>query len=204
MVDTLRRTTETVDAASAAALNAPLFRSVVERLHTRGRWVVLDLGPAEHRTVQLFGQFRCRLEIADLADSVAMLNAESNARRLRELIDSLLPAPGDEATDIVLCWDLLNYLQRPALAAMMECVAARGHTGTLVHALVVYSAKRMPVRPGRYVPVEESRLLSTGASLEQRDAPRYSPEDLALCMPGYTVERAMLLRNGMQEFLFRL
>ena len=35
-------------------------------------------------------------------------------------------------------------------------------------------------------------------------APRYTPEDFALCMPRYTVERARLLRNGMQEFLFRL
>jgi hypothetical protein len=35
------------------------------------------------------------------------------------------------------------------------------------------------------------------------DAPPYSPEDLAMCMPDYVAERGMLLRNGMQEFLFR-
>ena len=37
-----------------------------------------------------------------------------------------------------------------------------------------------------------------------RMAPRYTPEDLAHCLPRYRVERARLLRNGMQEFLFRL
>jgi hypothetical protein len=38
----------------------------------------------------------------------------------------------------------------------------------------------------------------------ERPAPRYTPEDLARCMPRYSVERGRLLRNGMQEFLFRL
>jgi hypothetical protein len=34
------------------------------------------------------------------------------------------------------------------------------------------------------------------------DSPRYTPEILGQCMPLYRRERAMLLRNGMQEFLF--
>mgnify|MGYP006175175661 CR=1 FL=1 len=35
-------------------------------------------------------------------------------------------------------------------------------------------------------------------------AERDWPEDLARAMPRYTVERARLLRNGMQEYLFQL
>ena len=104
----------------------------------------------------------------------------------------------------MLCWDLLNYLNRPALSMLMECIAARGRRGTLAHALVVYSARKMPVRPIRFYPVDEQHLASSSAPQPERDAPRYTPEDFTLCMPRYTVERARLLRNGMQEFLFRL
>jgi len=38
----------------------------------------------------------------------------------------------------------------------------------------------------------------------ERIAPRYSPEDLGQWMPAFSVERARLLANGMQEYLFRL
>jgi hypothetical protein len=204
VVDTLRRTSEAAGTASTSALNAPLFRALVERFHDGGRWVVLDCGPAQNGTIRLFGQFRCRLDIADIGDGLAALNLEEDARSVRQLAEALLPARREERADVVLCWDLPNYLNRPALAALMESIAARGHPGTFVHALIVYSTRKMPVRPGRYIPDEELRLLNVGASLEQRDAPRYSPEDLQLAMPSFTVERAMLLRNGMQEFLFRM
>ena len=62
----------------------------------------------------------------------------------------------------------------------------------------------MPERPGSFVPLDDQRLVEQGAAGPERPAPRYSPEDLARCMPRYTVERGRLLRNGMQEFLFRL
>ena len=49
-------------------LNAPLFRSLVERLQEGERAVILDLGPAQPATISLFSQFRCRLDIADIAE----------------------------------------------------------------------------------------------------------------------------------------
>lgn len=200
MADRLSGTEST---GSPLAINAPLFRSLIERMDDGERRVVLDLGPAQTEVIALFGQFRCRLDIADVADGLEELNAEPDPERLRDKAEFLLPACGGEPTDVVLCWDLLNYLERPALKALMERIAARSHRSTLTHALIVYSAQRMPVRPGRYVPQDDQRLISVGASLEQRDAPRYSPEDLTMCMPDYKAERGMLLRNGMQEFLFR-
>lgn len=186
------------------ALNAPLFHALVDRMHDDARWVVLDLGAARSETVRLFGEFRCRLDIASLAESLDALNAEQEPDALRDLAESALPARRDEATNLVLCWDLLNYLTRPALTAVMEAVAARGARGTLAHALVVYSESKMPARPSRFVPVDAQRLANLSAMPAVRMAPRYTPEDLAHCLPRYRVERARLLRNGMQEFLFRL
>jgi hypothetical protein len=181
-----------------------LFHALVDRLGDGGRFVVLDLGSARTEVVRLLTQYRCRLEIADLADAVDALNAEEDPRKLRHLAESSLPTRRRESTDLVFCWDLINYLKRPALTAIMECIAIRSRPGTLAHALVYYSARRMPQRPSCFVPLDENRIANVGPPQPERDAPRYSPEDLALCMPRYAVDRARLLRNGMQEFLFRL
>jgi len=69
---------------------------------------------------------------------------------------------------------------------------------------VYYSAKRMPERPSTFVPIDDQHLAQIIAPGGERLAPRYSPEDLSRCMPRYSVERGRLLRNGMQEFLFKL
>lgn len=189
--------------ADAGGVNAPLFRRLLESQSAERRAVVLDLGPARMETVALFSQFRCRLEFADLGDGLDQLNGEADPLLLRQKAESLLPRRRQEAADIVLCWDLLNYLQRPALKTLMACVAARSRPGTMVHALIVYSAPRMPARPDRYAALPDGRLLIQRTTGAECAAPRYTPEDLRHCLPDHAVESAMLLKNGMQEFLLR-
>jgi hypothetical protein len=202
----MSRGTAAVGAPSPASapLNAPLFRSIIDGLDERKRWVVLDLGAARNETIALFSRFRCRLDIADLAQDLGSLKGELTRAELERRAEALLPKQRDEATDLVLCWDLLNYLDRPALAALMGRIAARARPGTAAHGLIVYSETQMPTEPGCYVPREDCCLLNVSNCTTLRTAPRYSPEDLTLCMPDYSIERGRLLRNGMQEFLFRL
>jgi hypothetical protein len=185
-------------------LSAPLFHSLIQRLQSGGRWVVLDLGAAHSATIRALGKYRCRLEIVDLADGLDSLNGEVDPRRIRQRAEALLPQRHGEPTDVVLCWDLINYLNQPALNAVMECIALRCKRGALAHGLVYYSAKAMPERPSTFLPVDDQRIVQHIHPGRERPAPRYTPEDLARCMPRYNVERGRLLRNDMQEFLFRL
>lgn len=190
-------------------INAPLFRRVVESLSTERRLVVLDLGPVRAEMVNLLTPFRCRLEIADLADGLAGLESMEGLEGppddelLRERAEALLPPPRPEPVDIVLCWDLLNYLQRPALTALMDQVAARMRSGGLVHALIAYSSPQMPARPNRFSPGADGGLRETATTGEQRKAPRYSAEDMRRCLRAFRSDGATLLKNGMQEQLFR-
>lgn len=184
--------------------NAPLFRALVERLATDERCVVLDLGAARTQTVALFGRYRCRLDIADLADGLQRLDAETDAETLHVAIEAMLPTANGEALDAVLCWDLLNYLDRRTLTALMSRIAARTKPGTLVHMLIVYAATHMPQQPGRIVPQADLSLVDNAVGQHARKAPRYTPADLTDCLRGFSMERAMLLGNGMQEILFRV
>jgi hypothetical protein len=186
------------------ALSAPLFHSLMQRLGTGGRWVIYDLGAARGPTIRALGRFRCRLEIVDLAEGLDSLNGETDVRRMRQRAEQLLPARGSEPVDVVLCWDLINYLNQPALNALMESIALRCKRGALAHGLVYYSTKAMPDRPSVFVPIDDQRIAHRVVGGRERPAPRYTPEDLARCMPRYSVERGRLLRNGMQEFLFKL
>lgn len=197
------RAPERVADAEPIAVKAPLFRSLIEGFDPERRYVVLDLGAARTQTIALLGRFRCRLDIAGLDDALTRLADESDPDDLAARVEALLPPPRSEATDVVLCWDLLNYLPPPAMTALMSRIAARARSGALVHALIVYSETHMPDAPRCIVPRDGGRVLEMPTQPAERRAPRYSPDDLCRSMSAWRIERAMLLRNGMQEFLFR-
>ena len=205
------------DAASPAPgvvqdrlLRAPLFSRLVQNLGRGGRRIILDLGPARSGTVAFCNRFRCRLDIADLPRDFDSLTRVDGPVEFGRCVDALLPGAHAERADTVLCWDLLNYLERPLLAALMDRVAARARPGTLVHALNVYSAACMPRQPGTWHAVFDAdagggaRLVSVSVGPVDREAPRYTPDDLRRCLPAFRLERGVMLSNGMQEFLFRL
>ncbi|MDJ0926518.1 MAG: hypothetical protein QNJ73_02615 [Gammaproteobacteria bacterium] len=184
------------------AFNAPLFRKAVEQLDQERRCVVLDLGAAHTDTIALFSEYRCRLEIADIADGLGSLAEITDD--LEQRAEALLPRAQQEPADLVLCWDLLNYLSLPAIRALSKRLSARGRPGMQLHCLIVYAATNMPVTPCPFIPQPDRSLLQLAADPNEIQAPRYSPEALGDALLGYTVDRAMLLGNGMQEFLFRL
>ena len=190
-----------------AALNAPLFQRLIEQLDARGRSVILDLGAASTPMLAVLGRSPCLVEIADMGcdDAIDRLNAEVRPDERVALAESLLPIHKAGAdVDFVFCWDLLNYLIPDAITALMRVIVARARPGTRAHALIAYSDKTMPDRPGRFVPTEGLKLINRAVAVPEIPAPRYSPELLRRIMRGLEIEHARLLANGMQEFLFRV
>ncbi len=189
------------------AVHAPLFQDLVTGLDEARRYVVLDLGAASTEMLALLGRSRCRVEIADLAyfGGIERLNRAEPGPALASAADALLPTlqPGD-AFDLVFCWDLPNYLTLNALSALMNAIWQRARPGALAHALIVYSERDMCEQPGRFVPTADGELIDYNVERASTAAPRYSPEDLGKSMGRFVLDRARLLGNGMQEFLYRL
>ena len=190
-----------------ASLHAPLFQDLVTGQNAAERKVVLDLGAASTAMLALLGQSRCRVDIADLAhfDGIDHLNTTEPGPALDSAADSLLPNKRpDDDIELVLCWDLPNYLTLNALSALMAAIGRRARPGAPAHALIFYAEPDMPGHPGRFVPTAEGELIDHSTPSTAIAAPRYSPEDLGKSMGRFVIDRARLLSNGMQEFLFRL
>lgn len=189
------------------ALHAPLFETLVAGLGEAERHVVLDLGTASTELLALLGRSRCRVDIVDLAHfgGIEHLNTTEPGTALVDAAESLLPnSMSDEPFDLVFCWDLPNYLTLNALSALMHVIGHRARPGALAHALVCYAERDMREQPGRFVPTGEGELIDRSAASAAIAAPRYSPEQLGKSMGRFAIDRARLLGNGMQEFLFRL
>lgn len=188
-------------------IRAPLFAMAVEAFEDDRRHVVLDLGRARAGTVDLFGRYRCRLDVVDLPGRLAELpdvEDEEGPQAVERWLDGLLPPAHGETVDLVLCWNLLNYLPAAVIEALGRRLAERASPRARLHALIEYRATRMPAVPASFAPVGLELLADPDeAALEAIPAPRYSPKELEKRLPGFSSEKTMLLGNGMQEYLYR-
>ncbi len=184
-------------------LRVPLFETAIGALDDERRHVVLDLGVVRSGTVSLLSEFRCRLDVMALRVGAGSGLDRLEAGEFSALVRSALPPAGDEGLDLVLCWNLFNYLSTDQIGAILAELAPRCRPGCRVHALIEYSARSMPATPLCLTPVGRGMLEAVVVEDQQVPAPRYSARDLEQCMPGFSHERTMLLGGGMQEYLFR-
>lgn len=187
------------------AIRAPLFARLVGSFDDQRRHVVLDLGQARFGTVELFGNYRCRLDIVDLPSVLDQMpqGEDQTPQALAAWLSRQLPPAGGERADLVLCWNLLNYLPLAAIEQLSILLSSRVAPGGRLHALIEYSATRMPVHPLSFTPSGLELLADQTADSNTVPVPRYTPKALEKQLPGFIWEQAMLLGNGMQEFLYR-
>lgn len=177
------------------------------RLDDGRRHVVLDLGDASTAMLELLSRARCRALIADLAHfgGLDRLNqAEPGLPRITAAESLLMEQPDDEGIDLIFCWDLLNYLTLDALSALMTSIESRARHGAVAHALISYSDRVMRDTPGRFVPTVDGELVDCAMRDAMIPSTRFSSEALENNIGGFRIESARLLRNGVQEYQFRL
>lgn len=170
---------------------------LVPSLHERGRepFSVLDLGPASRDNLEFFGRSGGRLTVADL------YRGFGRERRSTALLARLLRYEPADRFDLVLTWDLMNYLSPEELGGLVESLSAHLRSGTLVHALIV-TAREMAPEPIWYRIEDEKTLVRVSNEGGTVHSPLYVEPELLRSMPGLTVEHCFQLRNGMAEYVF--
>lgn len=184
---------------------SPLLREVTARFEADARHVILEPGAVSAGILDLLRGRRCRLLVADATEALCALSeAPPEPHDLTRRIETLLFDAGGEPIDTVLCWDLLNYLSPPILSAVATRLAAIMTPTGIIHAYIHSAHATMPRHPQRYTALEDGRVARVGHAPAERKAPRYSAWDLEKHAIGLRVERSMLLRNGLQEYLLRV
>lgn len=181
-----------------------LLPRLFEGADEEARLTVLNIGPALPETVAFFSGFRCRLYFADLFSELPLEIPEELiacpedflAETFRESLD--LP-PGAEV-DVVLFWDLFNFLDTKAVTALVEVLRPHLHDQSRGHAFSVHNT-RTPQSGHMYGINSADELL-----LRQRPSPLpgYAPHNqsqLKTLLRGLRVERSLLLPDSRLELL---
>jgi len=199
----LRSRKESIQAVAEAEPGPEVHRSLAlpALLHSMRRkglgLRILDLGPAVGSNVELLSQLGCKLHIGDLYAS--RTSAGEGEELSQEFFEQLMPS--DSRFDVVLAWDLFNYLQRREMARLGPLLRRHCRPGALVFALM-WIHKQIPAQPIRFRMQDNGQLLYERRTGLDRPGPRYAQSELTGFMKGFQVDRSYLMRHGIQEYLF--
>jgi hypothetical protein len=193
-------------AAGPADHGSPAMARVAEHLARGGRHQVLDFGRALQHNLDFLSRFPTRIFFEPLEDTLAELRAiaaqaESDSAPPPPPFGGLFAYPAEVRFDLILAWDLFDYLEPEHIAALRERLSPHLASDCLLFCLVSNQAE-IPAAPQRYRILSEDRLAYEPQGPARIPGRQHSALALKTRLPDFSLERSFLLRNGMQEYLF--
>jgi hypothetical protein len=189
-------------AVDDAVFATKALRKFLTCLTSREAPVLLDLGPVVGTNVSFFGeQFGCKIFVEDVFADLNTHVREGRLGALPEFLRKRFPQPGG-SVDGILCWDLIDYLNRPAaqeLANELSRVlrpdgALLGFFGT---------AQPRDRHYTKFVIVDDVNLRHRQYPAAQGRQAILLNRDIIKLFPSLRVSDSFLLQNNLREILFR-
>lgn len=164
--------------------------------------VVLDLGPVVGTNVSFLGeQLGCKLRVEDLYADVDRLTREQALDTMPAFLEQRFRCE-PESLDAVLCWDVLDYLEKPAAAILARQVATWVKPGGVVLCFFSTVAAPAPVYT-RYVIADAEHLVYRTSPAAHGKRTIFQNRDIERLFPGLGVSENVLLLNKAREVLLR-
>jgi hypothetical protein len=165
-----------------------------------GSCKVLDLGPSVADNIEFVASFASYLQIIDAIDrnpSASSLGAGDYGRlsSLQPLLDR-----HRRSFNLVLMWDVLNYLSTDQAERLLLSVAELCLPNARLHALV-FAKDMMAAVPIRYRIIDNAHLAYESVTTELRGAPDLPPSAVAKLLQGFRVEHSFVLQHGVHEYV---
>lgn len=180
------------------------LQALCRTIEAVGTCDILELGPARAANVTFWSRHHPSIYVADLRSSLPLpdLPASEDSEFVDPDWDQMLRLPAGRTYNFVLTWDLLNYLELPAVAGIIGYLKRFCRPGTILFALI-FDQKQMPEKIALYDIVDESHLQYEFVSSVMRSCPRHHPHALEGVMGRFKVSESFRLRNGVIEYLFQ-
>ncbi|HEX9801098.1 MAG TPA: hypothetical protein VGC00_13110 [Thermoanaerobaculia bacterium] len=182
--------------------SAPGLKQALARLPRPGA-SVLDLGPALASNVAFFNRLGSRLRIFDLEGSLREEGLWDSPAKLavwERQAAPLLAAGSGERYNLVLAWDLPNYLGRERWPVVARELIRRLAPGGMFH-LVARTGKQMPAIPSHFRWIEVDLVREQQRETGAVTPPRFSHGEIERLHCGLAAAKSFLDKHGLQEFL---
>jgi predicted SAM-dependent methyltransferase len=164
--------------------------------------IVLDLGPVVGSNVSFLGeQLGCKLRVEDLFSDIDRLTREKALDTLPTWLGQRFTFE-PESLDAVLCWDVLDYLDKPTATVLTTQIVRWLKPGGVVLCFFSTVANPAPVYT-RYVITDTEHLRHRTAPAAHGRRTVYQNRDIERLFAGLGVTESFLLLSKTREVLLR-
>jgi hypothetical protein len=192
---------------SSAAAADPVFatkalRKFLATLTSRDTPVLLDLGPVVGSNVSFFGeQLGCKIFVEDIFADLERHVRDGKLEEFPAFLQKRLPQ-GSGAVDGILCWDLIDYLGKPAAQAIAaELTRVLRADGALLG--FFGTAQPRDARYTKFIIVDDVNLKHRSYPAARGRQAILLNRDIIRLFSGLRVSDSFLLQNNLREILFR-
>ena len=185
-----------------ASFPTKALQKFLGNLHANDNPLILDLGPVVGSNVTFFGeQLGCRIRVEDIAADIDRHVKANKVEALPQFFAKRF-TQGPGTVDGILCWDVLDYLDRPAAQALATSVSALlkpegcllGFFSTAEQHETVYT---------KYVVVDESTLRYRTYPAARARQRSLLNGDIIKLFKDLRVTDSFLMKSKVREMLFR-
>jgi hypothetical protein len=160
---------------------------------------VLDLGPSVAANVDFVASFASYMQIVDTIDRGPSASATEGSSFSRLGVLNALLGEHRRSFNLVLAWDVFNYLSAEQAERLNQSVAELCLPGARLHA-IFFATDMMPAVPNRYRIVGRDRLAYEPGTTEVRGAPELPPAAVGKLLKGFRIEHSFVLQHGVHEY----
>jgi SAM-dependent methyltransferase len=174
-------------------------------LGSRTQPVLLDLGPVVGQNVTFFGeQLGCKIFVENLYKDIDRHVKEGKLDELPAFFEKRFPQE-TASVDGILCWDVLDYLDRPAAQAVARQLARILKPDGALLAFFLATQPTTPVRDEytRYVVIDPAGLQHRPYAAARGKQKPLLNRDIERMFEPLRVAEQFLLKTNMREVLFR-
>ena len=191
-------------AAKAPAHPTKALKKFLSTFGAHAQPTLLDIGPVVGHNVTFFGErLGCKFQVEELSKDIDRYVREDKLAQLPDFLTKRFPQ-ADESFDGILCWDLFDYLEKPAAQALARQLTRVLRPGGVLFAL--FNATEAPPASKtytRFVVVDEDTIQHrpyAAARGKQRPLPN---RDIQRMFEPLRVTEQFLLKTNTREMLFR-
>ncbi len=160
---------------------------------------ILDLGPAIPSNISTLSDFASHIRVCDAANDLCAPIAEDDDWTAISRAAVLLPVETGDF-NLVLAWDILNYLRKDVSAAVVDRLRQRCRPGARIFALI-HEGPTMPAKPQTFEIRGNDRLAYRSSTLQQLPSPKLPPAEVERRLEGFRIEASFVLQHGIREYL---
>jgi len=192
-------------AQEPTSLNTMVFADLLSQPPTDRAIRILDLGSVRQSTIDFFSDYHCHILVTGLCDDFVTGKGldKASLKQLQQLIARDIKRHNNNHYDLILCWDLLNYLDKEQFSMLLSQLLPALTSVTRCHSFLYTTANRPP-RPGGFQIERKEQMIIVESLTEQNHSCSVTQTTLGKYLPNYKTLRTVLMRNGTQELAFEI